>query len=502
VRTLELLAGTIGLALWTASATAAGEVTFELTFPSTVRSEPFNGRVYLLTSRRQEPRRGPGWFSPEPFVACDVKDWMPDEPLRLTLDQENLLTFPRDFADVELRGARVQAVARWNPRQRRIGTGAGNGFSAPAIIPEEGTVSLVLDQVVPERHFDETRWSKLVSIRSRLLSQFHQHDVSLRCCVTLPASYDDHPERRYPVIYEIPGFGGTHFHGRRTRPVKEQNEQGVEFIRVMLDPSCPRGHHVFADSANNGPVGQALVQELIPEVDRRFRTIADSRARFLTGHSSGGWSSLWLQITYPEVFGGVWSTAPDPVDFRDFQRINLYASGANMYVDSEGERRPLAIAGGEVRLWYDDFAWMEHVLGPGGQLHSFEAVFSPRGDDGQPLPLWDRETGEIDSDVALSWEPYDIRLVLERNWDRLGPQLAGKIHIFMGSADTFLLDGATRLLKESLANLGSDADVEIHAGRDLGTLVTPQLRRRIRREMTEQFLSAYPQWPTASAAGG
>src|SRR5690606_29624520 len=134
---------------------------------------------------------------------------------------------------------------------------------------------------------------------------------------------------------------------------------------VMLDPSCPLGHHVFADSENNGPVGEALITELIPEFDRQFRSIPQSDARFLTGHSSGGWSTLWLQITYPDVFGGVWSTAPDPVDFRDFQRINIYRPGENMYVDAQGGRRPLARVNGRTALWYDDFDWMEHVLGPG-----------------------------------------------------------------------------------------------------------------------------------------
>src|SRR5690606_25035775 len=149
----------------------------------------------------------------------------------------------------------------------------------------------------------------------------------------------------------------------------------------------------------------------------------------------------------PNSFGGVWSTAPDPVDFRDVQRIALYQPGVNMYIDENGQRRPLEIVRGKVAVWYDDFAWMVYVLGHGGQLHSFEAVLSPRSEDGHPELLWNSETGAVNTDVARSWEAYDIRLVCERNWDRLGPQLAGKLHVFMGSADTFLLEGATRLLQ-------------------------------------------------------
>ena len=250
---------------------------------------------------------------------------------------------------------------------------------------------------------------------------------------------------------------------------------------------------MFADSANNGPVGQALIEELIPAFEREYRSVAEPRGRLLTGHSSGGWSSLWLQVTYPEFFGGTWSTSPDSVDFRDFQRINVYRPEENFYVDPEGQRRPIARAQGRVAVWLDDFAWMEHALGHGGQLHSFEAVFSPRGEDGKPRLIWDRETGAIDPDVARTWEQYDIRLVLERNWSELAPQLAGKLHVHMGDQDTFYLEGATILLKQSLEQLESDAVVEIHRGRDHGNILTEQLRERMRGEMVEAFLTSSPE---------
>src|SRR5205085_271026 len=109
----------------------------------------------------------------------------------------------------------------------------------------------------------------------------------------------------------------------------------------------------------------------------------------------------WLQVAYPESFGGVWSTAPDPVDFRDFQVIDIYRAGENAYTAPDGSRRPIARKSKtEVALWFDDFDHMEETLGPGGQLHSFEAVFSPRGTDGKPLRLWNRQTGAIDPAVA------------------------------------------------------------------------------------------------------
>ncbi|HLQ45237.1 MAG TPA: alpha/beta hydrolase-fold protein, partial [Planctomycetaceae bacterium] len=322
---------------------------------------------------------------------------------------------------------------------------------------EVSVVDLPITELVPERRFPENEWCKLLRVRSKLLSEFHKQEVNLHAAVLLPTNYQTQPERKYPVIFTIPGFGGTHFDGVRPLPIAESNDSGVEFIRVTLDPSCPLGHHVFADSANNGPFGTALVTELIPELDKQFRTDARPQARFLTGHSSGGWSSLWIMISHPDDFAGTWSTSPDSVDFRDFQQIDLYAAGENMYTDRAGARRPIARRGNQPVLWYREFDWMEEVLGPGGQLHSFEAVFSPRGSDGKPVRVWDRRTGAVDTDAAKAWEKYDTRLVLERNWPTLGPKLRGKLHVYMGELDTFYLEGATRLLQESLKKLGSDA---------------------------------------------
>ena len=477
----------------------AAERSFEVQFTSDAHAGPFSGRVYVIFSkRRQEPRLGPNWFSPEVFVARDVQGVKPGDVVRFggQAADKAVLAYPRSLNRLELTGYRAQAVIRFNPHDRNIGTGAGNGYSAVVELGSDSDskkpVRLTVDQRVPERKFRETKWSKLLKVESKLLSDFHQRPVFLKAAVILPASYFQQPERRFPTVYTIPGFGGTHHSGSRNAPVRENNRGSVEFIRVLLDPSCPLGHHVFANSANNGPVGDALVTELIPAFDKAYRSIAQPNARFLTGHSSGGWSSLWLQVTYPQHFGGTWSTAPDPVDFRDFQRINLYRDQENMYKDASGADRPLARVRGQVRLWYQGFAEMEWVLGPGGQLHSFEAVFSPRGKDGKPLLVWDRATGRVDTRVARTWEKYDIRLVLERNWQKLKPQLAGKIHVHMGELDTFYLEGATRLLKHSLAELQSDAVVEMHPGKDHGSLMTAELRNRIRSEMVDSFLSHYP----------
>src|SRR5262249_40090255 len=158
--------------------------------------------------------------------------------------------------------------------------------------------------------FKETPRVKLVEIESKLLTDFHRRPTRLRAGVVLPTSYERDRDRKYPVVYEVPGFGGRHT--MALDPARHRTYRGgMDRIHVWLDPTCHHGHHVFADSANNGPYGQALVRELIPAIEKRFRT-AGKGGRLVTGHSSGGWSSLWLQITYPDVFNGCWSTAPDP----------------------------------------------------------------------------------------------------------------------------------------------------------------------------------------------
>lgn len=496
IRSLLLLLSAFVAQFQTSDATAAQQ-RFEVRFTKAVHPEPFTGRVYLFFTRSaRDPRLGPSWFHPETFLARDVTNWKPGELLDFSAESPGLLAYPKAFSELNLDGFKVQAVARFNDRAPKIGTGPGNGYSQVISVPPGVTSKpplLTIDSIVPAKPFQETRWSKQIKVHSDLLSKFHGRDTFLEASVLLPQSYYDQPQRKYPVIYSIPGFGGDHRRGIRDQPIAEQNAEGVEFIRVQLNPQCQWGHHVFADSATNGPVGEAFTTEFISALEKSFRAIPHPRARFLTGHSSGGWSSLWLQITYPDQFGGTWSTAPDPVDFRDFQQINIYEPGSNVYRDASGRPRPLGRRGGKTILWFEPFAKMEQVLGHGGQLRSFEAVFSPRGADGRPLKLYDRETGEVDPRVAETWKAYDIRLILEENWDNLGPRLNGKIHVFMGEEDTFYLTGAAVLLKLSLAELNQKRDaqtvVEIHPGKDHSTLMTRDLVMRIRREMVEAFLA-------------
>jgi len=463
------------------------ELAFEVTVAPAIASEPRKGRVYVLLgpeSSSLPPRSGPDWFRPQPFFAVNVENWQVGEPLRIDSRSDG---FPGSLKELAPGRYAIQAVARLNPDTHKIGDGEGNAYGPVVhaqLNPKEGgLVALKVDRLIEPRVFKSTERLKLVELASPKLSAFHHHPIKHRAAVILPkAMPEGNRPAKLPTVYIVPGFGGDHFMARRFAEERRM-AFGEAFIRVVLDPDCGTGHHVFADSATNGPRGAALVEEFIPYIEKMLPALADPRARLLAGHSSGGWSSLWLQVAYPDFFGGTWSTSPDPVDFRDFQRINLYAPGENMYRDREGKRRPIARIGTMPVLYYDRFSKMDDVIGWGGQLGSFEAVFSPRDPGGRPRRLWDRASGAIDPEVAKAWEAYDIRLYLERNWPALGPKLRGKLHVITGDMDNFYLEGAVKLLKDSLTKLGSDAVVEIVPRRDHSSLLDQQLSDRLDREM-------------------
>ena len=488
----------MALATWLALvAGRADALVFDVALDPSVASRPATGRVYVFLASKglTDPRNGPDWFHPEPFFGLDVKNFAPGTVCRIDAAADG---FPAALDQLPAGKYRVQAVLDQNLDTQHHARGPGNLYSAIAELNYDGamplSLPLVLDKVTDPQVFHEEPWLREVVIRSELLSQFHGRDVREYAAVVLPAEYAAHPERRYPVIYTIPGFGGSHREALKYRSAPVAEAGDAEFIRVLLSGNCKWGHHVYADSATNGPRGRALVEELIPYIDRNFRTIPAATARFVTGHSSGGWASLWLQVNYPETFGGVWSTAPDPVDFRDYQCVNLYAEPPlNMYRDEQGQRRPIARQGTKPVLWYEDFTRLDDVLARGGQLRSFEAVFSPLDAQGQPRPLWNRATGQIDPEVAQAWQQYDISLKLQREWPTLGPKLQGKLHVITGGLDTFYLDGAVRKLSEVLESLGSDAEVIVVPERNHNDLVTKEMFQTIRRQMTDSFLRHHPQ---------
>jgi len=261
-------------------------------------------------------------------------------------------------------------------------------------------------------------------------------------------------------------------------------------LLLHLDGAGPYGDPYQVNSANNGPYGDAVTQELIPHVEREFRGVGEPRARVLDGGSTGGWVSLALQIFYPDFFNGAWASCPDGVDFRGFQLVDIYGDDS-AYVNEQGTELPSARnRDGTVRFTVRHEVQMENVLGlgdswtmSGRQWGAWNATYGPRGEDGRPVPLWDPKTGVIDRSVTRRWEQYDLRLVLERGWDELAPKLQGKLNIWVGEMDDYYLNNAVHLLDEFLRSRPSGLDARIEYGPDRGHCWTGISQAEMLREM-------------------
>ena len=405
-------------------------------------------------------------------AAREVHDLVPGAAIEIDTDRT---AYPKPFSDLGSGDYQVQAVLDVNHTYNYSGLTPGDIISPVLALtrwtPGQGAEpALVLDSTVPPRSpgkvspADRQAAShlELAEDQSALLSAFWGRPVSLRAWVVLPPGYHQRPLRRYPTVYWTHGFGGTLPYCRRMGlGIYERMAAGKmpPMIWVMLDEHLPTGTHEFANSVNDGPWGSALTREYIPWIESRYRMDARPNGRFLQGHSSGGWATLQLEVNYPKIFGGTWSTSPDPSDFHDFTGVDLYAAHANVYREADGTPFPLVRDHAKVIATFEQFAKLEQVLGPyGGQMASFDWVFSPRGPDGRPEPMFDRTTGDVDPAVIAYWRShYDLAHIVKTTWAQRGPYLKGRIHVYVGTADTFYLNGSAERLDAVLRKLGADA---------------------------------------------
>jgi S-formylglutathione hydrolase FrmB len=431
--------------------------------------EPVSSRLLIFMRQSDKPLETIGTDFADPnavFISgTEIANLVAGKTIEIDADA---MSFPAKFSDAPSGEYQIFALLDRDHSYTYNGPGPGDISSkvVKAAMPADG-VELVLSQVTPERKVDVPANARLIEFESPMLSAFWGRPVKMLASVVLPLSYDT-SKQKYPTVYNVTGYGGTRFsrlRGAATMAKDMAEGKRPEMINVHLESQVPLGHHAWADSANNGPWGTALEKEFIPYLEKQFRMDAKPSGRFLTGHSSGGWTTLWVMITHPDFFGGTWSTAPDPVDFRNFTGPDLYAN-KNAYTDASGKDYNLVRNSGKELMTVRQYAQQERVLGYyGGQFGSFNAVFSPRGPDGQPMLLFDIDTGRVDPVVAKAWEKYDISRILQANWKTLGPKLKGKLHIVVGTADTFHLDESTRLLDAELKKLGSDARIEYIDGR-------------------------------------
>jgi len=342
----------------------------------------------------------------------------------------------------------------------------------------------LLFRIVPEApKFRETEFIKEMIVQSDLMTRFYGEPDFIRAAVILPKSYFEEPDRKYPGVYVFGGWGSTYIAGLSQQLKRYgMNGEGKEKIYIFVDHECRSGYHAFCTSETNGPREESFFLELLPAVEKEYRVDKNRGKRFLMGQSSGAWAALWLLINYPDEFGGIYAGSPDPVDFRDFIGTNIYEKEANMFFSAGGELKWFSDSGKGKELTVKDFTGLDRIAGWGEQMYSFDAAFSPRGEDGEPLHLFDWRSGEIDSRVAEYWKKKDLSQVIRKLSGKKVRALSGKIHIYVSDQDDFGLNRPVKLFQQILAKKGVEADIRFFP--DTGHNVwTDELRRIIREDM-------------------
>ncbi|MEP0270891.1 MAG: alpha/beta hydrolase-fold protein [Balneola sp.] len=487
------------------------QITFNVSLNSDVSNEPRDGRLLLLlsTDDSKEPRfqinDGP---SSQLVYGQNVEGMDPDQTI--LFDGEHFGYPIQSLDDLKSGDYWAQALLHTyetfnlstghtvklpmdNGEGQQWNRSPGNLYSTPIKITiaegQSANFSIVMDQIIPPiEEPKDTDWIKHIKVKSDLLSDFWGRDTYLGAHVLLPKGFENHPEANYPLMV-FHGHYPSDFGGFRTTPpdpnlkpdysarfdipgyniIQQQeaynqylqwiSDDFPRFIIIKIQHPTPYYDDSYAvNSASQGPYGDAITYELIPYIEKQFQGIGEGWARFLYGGSTGGWEALAAQVMYPDEYNGCFAACPDPIDFRAYCSINLYEYDNAYYYASEHKELPIPAHRdylGMVNSSVKDFSYKELALGDksrsGQQLDIWEATYSPQGDDGYPARVWDRLTGKINKEVAEYWrENYDLRYILERDWDKLGPKLQGKINIYCGDMDNYYLNNAVYLMEEFL----------------------------------------------------
>lgn len=506
------------------SITINAQTSFTVSFPAKIVNESFDGRLILMLSKnnKEEPRfqiaDGP---SSQLAFGMDVENWKAGTVRTFT---SNFFGYPiESLKDVPKGEYYVQALLhKYETFHRKDGhvvklpmdrgegqqwnQAPGNIYSKPLKIKfdpnSKTTVRILLEQEIPPiKEPDDTRYIKNIKIQSKLLTEFWGRPMFIGAHILLPEGWDTHPGVKYPLaIYH--GHFPADFGGFRTIPPdtslkpdynerfkisgynKIVQQEAYDFYKLWTGANFPRvlaieiqhptpyyDDSYAVNSQNNGPYGDAIMYELIPEIEKRFRGIGQGWARFMYGGSTGGWEVLATQVFYPDEFNGCYSACPDPIDFRQYTVVDIYKDKNAYFLESDfkktprpGQRNYL----GHVSATLQEVNNREMVLGShsrsGQQWDIWEAVYSPVGKDGYPMPIWDKKTGVIDKKVAEYWkENYDLSYIMNRDWKKIGDKLKGKIHIYCGDMDNYYLNNAvylTEAMLKALDNPTYDGEVD------------------------------------------
>jgi len=463
---------------------AAADTRFDVSYAGSVNAGPVTGRVFVMISRtnEREPRTQVGRTG-VPFFGRDIEKLAPGQAAvvdgsDLGTPVESLAAIPpgdywvQGFIDIYSEFRRADGHVVWMHDDQWEGQhwsrSPGNLYSAPQRVALDASkgyrIALVCDRKIPPVEMPaDSEWVKRFKIQSPILTKFWGRPIYLGATVLLPRDYSQ-STAYYPVLYEQGHFGlgapmGFSLGGGRGQQLTAEwmKDDFPRMIVVTLQHPNPYFDDSYAvNSVNVGPYGDAIHQELIPEIEKRFRAIKQPWARLLSGGSTGGWEALALQVFYPEFYGGTWSYCPDSVDFSDVEGIDVYHDKNAFYKEIDWRREPTINSreiNGQVRQTSEQRNHFELVNGTHGrsgeQLDIWSAVFGPLGKDGYFEPLFDKRTGAMHPEVAQYWkEHYDLRYWMERNWYSIGPKLVDRIHVFVGDADNFFLNNGVHRLQD------------------------------------------------------
>jgi hypothetical protein len=497
---------------WQCTPSSSTRLRFAISFTKEMIDSAQDGHIVLMlaNNNQSEPRNQINFgLKTQLAFGLDVDGLKPGEEIFI---DESVFGFPvRSIKDIPAGDYYVQAlINRYETFHLKNGktvklppdqgegqhwnTKPGNFYSKPTKVnvdPAKGeTIKIVMDQKIPPiQEPANTKYVKHIKIQSKLLTEFWGRPMYLGAHVLLPEGFDEHPNAHYPLmIYH--GHFPSDFGGFSTEPPdpkmdtsdystrfsiygynKLQKQEAYNFYKQWTSKNFPRflvieiqhanpyyDDSYAVNSANLGPYGDAIMKELLPEIEGKFRGIGEGWARFTYGGSTGGWEALAVQMFYPDEFNGCFAACPDPVDFRSFCLVDIYKDKNAFWYESDFKKiaKPaFRNYMGQVSATMEETNHYEYVLGThsrsGDQFDIWEAVYSPQGEDGYPKRIFDKLTGEIDKSVAEYWrENYDLRYILERDWKTLGPKLQGKIHLYCGDMDNYYLNNAVYLMEDFL----------------------------------------------------
>ncbi|MBL7745320.1 MAG: hypothetical protein JNN00_17735 [Chitinophagaceae bacterium] len=455
--------------------------------------QSLTGRLYIFS--QPDTTKGvqdPDPFDPSPTFHKDVENWQGEQ---VQVFEGKEAAYPVSLNEVKPGWYKFAAVMDVNTGERSNTAVPGNYYSRKDVVAEikagaPNEVHIRISNVFRERPFRETETIKYLSVKSEILTRFHHKDIYVKAAVILPASYKSDTIKKYPLVFIIPGWGGTHYDALQKFATDRYGVgMGKEKIYVYLNPETQTrfGLHAFVDSRVNGPWGKALVEEVKPWLAVHYRLDTDPSQHFITGQSSGGYGALWLQLNYPAAFGGCWSVSPDPVDFSDFTGINLYEKDVNMFYDKEGKERPFFIINGNPHSTMKKFMDFEAFMGDGGQQQSFEAEFGIMGKDGKPEELFDKRSGAIHPGVVANWKKYDLGLFIQNRWKKIRKDAAGKIFVFAGAEDNFFLHQAVKAFRKKAEKANAALVAELVPGANHWTVWQKDFVARMHGEFDKRI---------------